>query len=479
MRRCVIILISCFLCSYAGAQEIVDPSFSIRDTAANLITKGWTRNSVRCFYDTVNAHTAPGCIYIYNDDYRKSKCTQLIPFSPGKYGKYKLKLWVRTESRKGFANAYVKTTDARGISIYQNELPDNLLTGKKRWQQYELEFYVTADVTQLEIGFYFLDKGKAWFDDVSIEAVPDVDKGASKIAENYVGEVYKILKKQCWYSDSVNLDQIYKNALPLAADAKNTSDCFEAVAYMLDRLGDPSARFHDPSTAKNWLKEQKINDEQPLYPTVKMMEGKFVYILLPGMTAMSKMVLKKYADTLHQQLAALPQKEIKGWVVDLRENVGGNATAMLAAIGPLLTKTVSGMYIRRKKEEIAWTYKNGKATIDTTVIQVTSPYQPAIKDLPVAILTGVETYGAGELIVVAFKSREKSRSFGERTAGFTVNEKRIVLSDGSMLFFTGGMMANTYRIRYSNKIVADVPTRSVFKTDHALGKAIKWLGEQP
>ena len=480
MRRSIYctLLVLVFTCSLK-AQEIVNPSFSILDSSAGIVAKGWTKTTNRIFYDTINAHTAPGCIYIYNNDYFESVCKQVIPFRPGKYKKFKLTLFIRTESRKGYAGAYVKGMDNAGHMIYKNAMPDGKITGKKRWQLYEVEFYVTADVTQLELGFYFYDKGKAWFDDISIEALPDSpQKPASKVAKKYLGEVCKIIDKQGWYRDSVDLDQAYKNALELIPDAKTTSDCYEGVAYIMDRLGDKQGKFYDPATAKNWLKEEKINDERPLYPAVRMQDSYYVHINLPGVTAMSKTVDTNYADTLHQQLAALDQKSIKGWILDLRENVGGNATAMLAAVGPLLEIEVCGKYIRRK-ETVDWKYKDGKAKIDTTVIKVNMPYVAPKPELPLTILTSDGTYGAGELVFVALKNREKTKSFGERTAGATYNEKRITLSDGAMLFFTAGIMSDTKGQRYDGRISPDSHIRLIYKEDVCLIKALKWLKEQP
>ena len=151
---------------------------------------------------------------------------------------------------------------------------------------------------------------------------------------------------------------------------------------------------------------------------------------------------------------------------------------MLAAVGPLLEIEVCGKYIRRK-ETVDWKYKDGKAKIDTTVIKVNMPYVAPKPELPLTILTSDGTYGAGELVFVALKNREKTKSFGERTAGATYNEKRITLSDGAMLFFTAGIMSDTKGQRYDGRISPDSHIRLIYKEDVCLIKALKWLKEQP
>ncbi len=465
----VILLISI----YSTKAQIVNPSFT--ELGANGVLKGWKLVGQHFANDSNNAHTKPACVYTYNMDYGKATCIQAIPFHPGKTKHYKLKTFIKTETRTGYASAWVKTSDSRNNHIGYDTLAADEITGSTGWTEYELKFSTTPDVANLEIGLFLSGKGKAWFDDISIEEMPDAElpKGKNKIAEQYLGEIRNILKNQCWYADSVNLDDVYKNALDMSADATSTGDCYAGVAYMLDRLGDRNGQFYDPATTRNWYEEQKINDDQALYPTAAMDSG-LVMIWLPGVTSLNKVILQRYADTLHKQLAALKQNEIRGWIVDLRENVGGNATAMLAAIGPLLDQKVCGRYIRRK-ETVDWTYDNGRANIDTTTIKVDKPYKVKQTGLPLAILVSQQTYGAGELAFLALKSRNNIRSFGEPTAGVTVNEKRITLSDGAMLFFTAGIMGDTKGQKYHGKIHADVPVQMIYTEDHCLGKAIWWL----
>src|SRR5690606_715146 len=103
---------------------------------------------------------------------------------------------------------------------------------------------------------------------ISIEEIPTEEKTPGIVAKQYLGEVYETLNAHCWYADSVNLKEIYTHALQLVPDAKTTGDCYEGMAYMMERLGDPRGQFYDPSTARNWLKEQKINDLEALFPTV-------------------------------------------------------------------------------------------------------------------------------------------------------------------------------------------------------------------
>lgn len=467
-------LLMLFALSRVQAQVIVNPSFTESDANGNL--KGWKLSGQYFSNDSINARTPPSCVYTYNTEAGTTTCVQLLPFHPGKYKYYKLKVFIRTEARAGFASAWVKLMDKKGAFIFRDGIADNVITGKTKWREYEVLFHTTADVDSMEIGMSLTGKGKVWFDDVSIEALPDSVKPVNKIAEKYLGEVYNILSSQSIYRDSVDLKEAYLHSLELAAEATSTGDCYEGVGYMMDRSGDGRGQFLDPSTSRRWLKEQKINDDEALYPTAKLDSG-YVTIWLPGITAMSKSVLHKYADTLHQQLKQIDQSKVKGWILDLRENVGGRVYPMLAAIGPLLNEKVSGKYITTKGY-IDWIYDNGTARIDTNVIKLNKPFKVKNEQLPIAILTSRQTFGAAEAIVVAFKARPNVRYFGEPTAGVTIMENRIRLSDGATLTFTSGIMCDSKGTRYTGKIIPDTKIRIIYTEDHCLRKALEWLNDK-
>ena len=50
----------------------------------------------------------------------------------------------------------------------------------------------------------------------------------------------------------------------------------------------------------------------------------------------------KYADSLQYQIKLMDNKYIKGWILDLRENSGGNCWPMLTGLGPLLGNGICG-----------------------------------------------------------------------------------------------------------------------------------------
>lgn len=478
-----------FLHGRVAGQVFANASFSLRDSTGQVA--GWIcqegyvpenkklKKSGIIKWDTIQAHSAPGCVMIYNQSDVISNCRQTAPMVAGGVKTFRLHFLLRTESRRGFADAWITLKDDKGGFVRKEALPLQVY-GKTAWKPYSIDITSTSDVAYAEAGLQFTGPGKAWFDDVRIEEVQGPappKRQVSTVAENYLREVIDIIRTQSFYADSVNLDEVYRHALELIPGAETAGDAYPGVAYILERTGDPRSQFYDPATTRNWWKEQKINDVEVHYPTATLTPDNFVLVWLPGVTTMKREILERYADTLHRQLLAIKPSKIKGWILDLRENVGGNATAMLAAIGPLLPPGVQGHYLR-SSGKVPWLYQDGAATIDTLTIRVKKEYKMKKSGQPIAVLTDDQTYGAGELIAVAFKGRKGSRFFGERTSGATHNEKRINLSDKAMLFLTAGIMEDVNGNRYNGKIIPDMHIRHIYKTDVCMQEAVKWLKQQ-
>ncbi len=95
---------------------------------------------------------------------------------------------------------------------------------------------------------------------------------------------------------------------------------------------------------------------------------------------------------------------------------------------------------------------------------------------PVAVLTGPRTASSGEAVVVAFRGRLDTRSFGLPTAGRSTSNSTFDLPDGSRLLLTTAVMIDRTGAAYGGRIAPDVRIDSA-KTaeDGALAAAQAWL----
>lgn len=191
----------------------------------------------------------------------------------------------------------------------------------------------------------------------------------------------------------------------------------------------------------------------------------------------------KFATQVQTLIRELDQKKIRGWILDLRLNTGGNMWPMLAGIGPILGEGEVGSFVS-STGAIAWSYQGGKSLEGKNVIsQVASPYQVKHKHPPVAVLTDALTASSAEAIVIAFKGRAKTHFFGMPTDGVPTANEPYKLSDGAILNLTIAIEADRTGKRYDNKIPPDTEIKTDWAwygtdMDPVIKAAVQWLKSQ-
>jgi C-terminal processing protease CtpA/Prc len=208
------------------------------------------------------------------------------------------------------------------------------------------------------------------------------------------------------------------------------------------------------------------------------------YIELPGLAA-SQPIFHQYAGLVQQHIREIDQPAACGWIVDLRGNLGGDPWDMLAGIGPILGEGTVGAYVYPTGRREAWVYRNGQAWRgDEVWAQVDHPYQLKQPLPPVAVLTDAQTASAGEAVLVAFRGRPDTRTFGQATAGVPTHRDAKTLSDGALLLLTLALDADRMGQTYDAPIAPDEAIRTVPKLvgtarDPVVLSAQAWLQAQP
>jgi C-terminal processing protease CtpA/Prc len=219
--------------------------------------------------------------------------------------------------------------------------------------------------------------------------------------------------------------------------------------------------------------------DEYLAPTGRRLDGGIGYLELPGVTSGPKAA--NYDDTLHELLGQFDDGALRGCIVDLRRNTGGTLWPMLAGIGPLAGAGKVGAFVSAHGGA-DWSYdaELGTATSESyELAKVTEPF-PLLDDLPVAVLTGPLTAGAGEAIVVAFAGRARTRRFGAGTRGVPTSNTQIPLADGALLVLTVTVHADRTGTRYDDVIPPDETvaidwTRFGTADDPVIAAACRWL----
>ena len=194
-----------------------------------------------------------------------------------------------------------------------------------------------------------------------------------------------------------------------------------------------------------------------------------------------------YVDSLHSQIAALESAGACGWVVDLREDTGGNLWPMLAGVGPLLGAEVVGS-MTNDPPGVGWHYRDGRSWPggDTQPPEPEGwgsipPHRLSNANAPIALLIGRQTGSSGEMTLLAFLGRPNVRSFGDSTAGRNSANASIPLRDGATLIVTSAYPRDRLGRRYPLSVAPDelVPPEKTVDTDAPLRQALVWLRRQP
>lgn len=215
-----------------------------------------------------------------------------------------------------------------------------------------------------------------------------------------------------------------------------------------------------------------------LAPTGRRLDG-IGYLELPGLRSGPKAAT--YDDTVHELLDRIDDGTLRGCIVDLRRNTGGTVWPMLVGIGPLAGDGQLGAFASASGSA-DWSYDaaRGVATSASHELAKVATPHPLRADLPVAVLTGPLTAGAGEAIVVAFAGRARTRRFGEGTRGLPTSNTQIPLADGALLVLTVTVHADRTGTRYDDVIPPDETvaidwTRFGETDDPVLAAACRWL----
>jgi C-terminal processing protease CtpA/Prc len=206
------------------------------------------------------------------------------------------------------------------------------------------------------------------------------------------------------------------------------------------------------------------------------------YIALPGAPAIP--TNRYYAGITQQIIADIDSAPTCGWVVDLQGNTGGSIGPMLDGVGPILGEGQVASFVGAEGSEPV-TYRNGQSSVGDRVFeQVAAPYHLQRPNPPVAVLTDNHTASAAEFVLVAFRGRPDTRSFGEDTYGVPTANDIVPLSDGAELVLTEAMDADRTGHVYDGKIAPDqTATANAFwrgkDQDSVLQAGVAWLKQQP
>jgi carboxyl-terminal processing protease len=286
-------------------------------------------------------------------------------------------------------------------------------------------------------------------------------------AKNFLDTVINIIHRESLNSDSVNWDNLKNEVYHRAENAKTIKDLFPAIRYIFDQLHDNHGAIvykgiHYGATHKpvpQIDKELMLKVKAVGYPKLKVrvLNNNYGYVLVPALEASSTDDYNKYAQQIKDSICSIYSKKIKGWIIDLRLNPGGNMWPMLGGIGVIIGDGKVGSFVNKKGEILqAWSVKNGDAYFDTARLTTTISKCNIGHKIKIAVLIGPLTQSSGEAIAIALEGRPNTMFFGENTGGFTTANMPNQLNYNITLLVASSIEADRNKKPYPKLVTPDV-----------------------
>lgn len=279
-------------------------------------------------------------------------------------------------------------------------------------------------------------------------------------AERYGKDALATIGKNGIYSGSDEWKSTYEECLKMIENAESYEDTYPAIKKALSVCGGKHSMLMTKSES------QSTSDSyDEVLPTVSL-NGDIAVIKLPdflGTAEAGRKYAKVAEDFIHEN-----RDKIKGVVLDLRGNTGGDMGPMATAVSSLLPDGEL-MYYHYRSYDVPVTLKDG--VISNAGTGGKSLYPEEKLNVPVAILTDDMTASSGEALTLCFRGLENTRTFGAPTAGYTSVNMLYNMYDGAQMYLTVAFdKARTGEVFEETRIVPDVVT------DSPLEAALEWLG---
>jgi C-terminal processing protease CtpA/Prc len=392
--------------------------------------------------------------------------TARIPADPMKGRRVKISGELRTQGAVEGASLWVRIDRDASTLMLDNGM-DRLVRGDAEWTRRSVSLPVSADATTVLFGVILQGNGSVAVRGLRLESL-SADGPIAPEAGKVLDAAITIVKTNALRSSTVDWAAVEPEVRTLAAGAEQSSDVYPAIQFMLSKLGDRHSFLMPPAQTSAF----KTGGAENPPADVRALPERVGYIGVPAYGGADAAAAKAYATRVHQGIATTMAAAACGWVVDLRANGGGNMWPMLAGLKPLLGNEPLGTFDGPKGKGAPWRAGAGvEAKPPATLAALESAW--------VAVLTGPRTASSGEAVVIAFRGRPHTRSFGLPTAGLSTANRTFGLPDGSMILLTTAVDADRTGRRYGDKVepdetVAANPPSGV-GDEPTIAAAIRWL----
>lgn len=290
-------------------------------------------------------------------------------------------------------------------------------------------------------------------------------------ASLYLDQILTFIETNSIYRKTIDWTAYRKDTKEKAAQAKTIAETYQAIEFAIKQLNDNHS-YYRLANGRSVIYFDSPCPEFDNPPDV-IPPPNIGYIRIPGFDGFVNGLAaeKEFAQSLQDKIKNQDHANLKGWIVDLRGNAGGNMNPMLVGVGPILGEGICGYFIDADERAYEYGYVNGARSFSEPL--VANPYKLIKPNPKVAVLIGL-TGSSGEAITGAFVGRPDTQFFGAHgTCGQTTGIQGVTLSDGAILGVAATFMADRNKNKFKGSILPD--NKGDGTVNGAVTAAIEWL----
>jgi peptidase S41-like protein len=389
------------------------------------------------------------CLASKGDDVKPfGSATTSIDGAPFRYHRLRLSADLTTHDATDGAALWLRADAAKKSRAFMNSQADPVNDGTGSGHR-QVEIDVPGDVDRIVFGVLLMKHGELTASRLILEDLGE--EQSSPFAGPTLAAAIDIVRKNAYHSRDVDWSSVEPEVRELAGTAGRLSDTHAAIKRLLKALNDHHSFWMDAARAASY----RHNGQSSAAATVEPRGADLGYISMPGFMGTDAKLVTDFAAPLAKAIVDLSPR--CGWIVDLRNDNGGNMYPMLAALRPLLGASPAGAFEQADGRVVPWIVP-GSATVDQSAARV-------------AVLTGPRTASSGEAVTVAFRGRPSTRSFGAGTTGLSSGNQFFPLPDGSEI----GLMTTIDRDRDGHRYGGVVEPDEPVDDATAEASAAAWL----
>ncbi|MFD2588359.1 S41 family peptidase [Croceitalea marina] len=306
-----------------------------------------------------------------------------------------------------------------------------------------------------------------------------------------------LAKSNSYYASKVNWGELESKMRSISKESDSIEKLGKPAELMFKALGDfHGMLMYDYKVAFNHRSENvgppndsiyraigatKIN--APYQVNAEILESEniaYIEILATGVMQGEDIAIAR--DAIRKSICDLKKKNPKGWIIDLRCNIGGNMNPMLAGLSTLMPNADLGGDTKDGKNfKSRWAFKDGNF-YENGMSNYKADFSCGSeeKNGRIAVLTSKYTASSGEVVVSCLKGQSGLKVIGEKTSGLSSTNGWFVLSDKWVFAPMTAYFMSKDKTVHNDGVIPDVLVSEELNLDSlksgkVIDSAIQWI----